>query len=153
MEAETLHSVAIPEQEVMIFSGRVIAEHVPYEDYLTGQYGRHTEWIYGMVIAMSPVSILHDQLGRFLAILFTTYLDLTTGGMVFQDPVVMKAAPDLPARQPDIQVLLPDRLSYVEEVQVVGPANLVVEIVLPESVRRDRGEKFREYERAGVDEY
>ena len=153
MEAETLHSVAIPEQEVMIFSGRVIAEKVSYEDYLSGQYGRHTEWIYGMVIVMSPIHEAHDGLTRFLSAVFDTYLELTTGGRVLQDPMVMKPGDDFPGRQPDIQVLLPDRLSLLQETQVAGPANLVVEIVSLESVRRDRGEKFREYERAGVDEY
>jgi Uma2 family endonuclease len=34
-----------------------------------------------------------------------------------------------------------------------GPADLVVEVVSPESVSRDRGDKFIEYEAAGVEEY
>lgn len=34
-----------------------------------------------------------------------------------------------------------------------GPADLVIEIVSPESVLRDRGEKYAEYEAGGVREY
>lgn len=141
-------------EEIDGLSGeRVIARNVSYEDYLTGKYGRHTEWVNEVVIAMSPVSIKHGRLGNFLEELFKWYLVFTTGGEVFHDPVVMKSAPDLPGRQPDIQVVLPDRAHYIQENQVAGPANLVVEIVSPESVNRDRGIKFAEYEKGGVDEY
>lgn len=69
------------------------------------------------------------------------------------DPFVMRAKPELPARQPDLQVILPDRMHFIQENQVAGPANMVVEIVSPESSRRDRGEKHEEYEQGGVDEY
>lgn len=153
VNTENLHPLVISEQDVLILSGKVIAENISYEDYLTGKYGEHTEWVYGVVVAMSPVSILHDRLGSFLRMLFSTILSLTTGGEVFQDPVVMKSSPNLPGRQPDIQVILPDRAHFIEHNQIAGPANLVVEIVSPESVDRDRGTKFEEYEKGGVDEY
>lgn len=153
MAAENLQHKAIDERDVMVFSGKIIAENVSYEDYLTGKYGRHIEWIYGVVIAMSPINVKHDGLSRFTSTLFDTYLALTTGGRVLQDPMVMKAAPDLPGRQPDIQIILPDRAHFIQENEVAGPANLVVEIVSPESVKRDRGEKFDEYEKGGVQEY
>jgi Uma2 family endonuclease len=153
IQTDKLHPLVIAEEDILILSGKVIAENITYEDYLTGKYGRHTEWVYGVVIAMSPVSIPHDRLGFFLRMLFSTYLKLTTGGNVFGDPVVMKSTPDLPGRQPDIQVVLPDRAHFIEHNQVAGPANLVVEIVSPESVDRDRGTKFEEYEKGGVDEY
>ncbi|MBZ0278543.1 MAG: Uma2 family endonuclease, partial [Anaerolineae bacterium] len=102
---------------------------------------------------MSPINQQHDSLSRFLSALFDTYLDLTTGGRVLQEPMVMKPAPDLPGREPDLQVLLPDRMHFLQETQVAGPANLVVEIISPESGARDRGDKFHEYEKGGVDEY
>ena len=34
-----------------------------------------------------------------------------------------------------------------------GPADLVVEIISPESRARDRGDKFYEYEQGGIPEY
>lgn len=34
----------IEDQSVMIFSGKVLARDVPYEEYLAGGFGQHTEW-------------------------------------------------------------------------------------------------------------
>ncbi len=137
----------------LAYSGKVVAQDVSYEEFLSGSYGRHAEWIFGAVIAMSPVSLKHVHLVAFLRALFQTYLELTGGGEVLDDSFVMRSAEDLPGRQPDLQVVLPDRLHYLQENQMAGPANLVVEVVSPESVQRDRGEKFREYEQGGVLEY
>jgi Uma2 family endonuclease len=36
---------------------------------------------------------------------------------------------------------------------MVGPADICIEVVSPESVARDYGDKFVEYEKAGVREY
>ena len=131
----------------------ILAQGVAFEDYLNGKYGVHTEWIDGVVIAMSPVSAQHDSLARFLDDLLGWYLELTDGGRVLREPMVMKPTPDSPAREPDLQVLRADRLHLLKENLVAGAANLVVEIVSPESFTRDRGVKFEEYERGGVDEY
>jgi Uma2 family endonuclease len=57
------------------------------------------------------------------------------------------------AREPDLQVILPEHLERVKDTLLDGPADLVVEIVSPESTERDRGDKFAEYERGGVAEY
>jgi Uma2 family endonuclease len=154
MEEQTGNVIATDYDEIDGLSGeRVIARNVPYEEYLSGKYGRHTEWVNEVVIAMSPVSEVHDSLTLFLLVLLDYYVQLTGGGRVLHEPMVMKAAPHLPGREPDIQVLLPDRMKYLQATQVAGPANLVIEVVSPESVKRDRGEKFDEYEKGGVQEY
>jgi len=136
-----------------LYGGKIVAENVAYEDYLSGTYGIHAEWINGVVIEMSPIEEAHDALSRFASALFDTYLELTTGGRVLQDPMVMKLSPTSPGRQPDLQVLLPDRMHLLKSTEVAGAANLVVEIVSQESVKRDRGDKFEEYEQGGVQEY
>ena len=46
-----------------------------------------------------------------------------------------------------------EHLHRLGDTYLTGPADLAVEIVSPESVGRDRGEKFYEYERAGISEY
>ena len=134
-------------------SGDVIASNVTFEDFLTAFDGQHVEWINGEVIAMSPVSEKHNDLTGFLITLFRLFLSMGPGGRVFHDPMAMRAHPDLPARSPDIAVVLPDNYSIIQNNQLTGPANLVIEIVSPESHRRDRVEKFAEYERGGVPEY
>jgi Uma2 family endonuclease len=102
---------------------------------------------------MSPVSVKHNDLTGFLITLFRLLLPQIGGGRVFHDPVVMRAKPDLPGRSPDIAVVLADNFGIIRENQLAGPADLVIEVVSPESHRRDRVEKFAEYEQGGVPEY
>lgn len=134
-------------------SGEVIARDVPYDDFLTRFDGQRVEWINGTVITMSPVSSTHNDVSVFLITLFSFYVKQTGGGRVFHDPMVMRPTPESPARSPDVQVVLPGGQAVISDHAVNGPADLVVEIVSPESQRRDRVEKFSEYERGGVREY
>lgn len=134
-------------------SGEIVAENVSYDDFLRGSYGEHVEWYKGYVIAMAGIDQRHDALTNFFTVLLDIYLDLTGGGRCLRDPMVMRTYPNLPVRAPDIQVLLPEKLHFIQQLEVVGPADLILEIVSPGSERRDRVEKFSEYERAGVPEY
>jgi len=65
----------------------------------------------------------------------------------------MKTGPNLPGREPDVMFLLQEHLNRLRSTYLEGPADLVVEIISPESVGGDRGEKFLEYEAGGVPEY
>ncbi len=56
-------------------------------------------------------------------------------------------------REPDLMFVAQERIDVVKPNYLDGPADLLVEIVSPESIGRDRGEKFVEYEAAGVREY
>src|SRR5215813_14066684 len=118
-----LEQTDLKERERM-YGGKILAEHVPYEEYLTGKYGIHAEWVYGVIVEMSPVGRKHNRLDEFLILIFRTYLELTAGGEVLHDPFVMKPSAELPGRQPDIQVILLDRLSMLKENEMAGPANL-----------------------------
>ena len=60
---------------------------------------------------------------------------------------------DKPAREPDLLVILNDHADRIKENRVEGAVDIAVEIVSPESTVRDRGDKFDEYEAAGVPEY
>lgn len=136
-----------------LIAERIIAEDVPYAVYLAGDYGERVEWFDGKVLAMSAVSVRHELLTQWLKTLFRAYLDVAGGGVVLGDPVVMRSRADLPARQPDVMVILPDRTEFIGTQEVAGPANLVVEVVSPGSESTDRGAKFREYEQGGVTAY
>jgi Uma2 family endonuclease len=134
-------------------SGEIIARDVTYEEFLQRFDGEFVEWVNGLVIKMASIDRKHDALSGFFRILLSAYLDLSGGGQVLQDPMVMRPRPDLPGRVPDIQVLLPTSLHFVLDNQVAGPADLVVEIISPGSERRDCFEKFSEYERGSIKEY
>ena len=67
--------------------------------------------------------------------------------------VPMKVGSNQPAREPDLMFISSEHVSRIKATYVDGAADLVVEIVSPESTTRDRGTKLTEYEAAGVPEY
>lgn len=134
-------------------AGNVLAQDVPYERFLRQYEGQHVEWVNGVVIAMASIDERHDALVEFLRILFKAYFGKAGGGRSLGDPMVMRLAAVPSARAPDIQVLLPERLHQLHQNEVVGPANLVIEIVSAGSRRTDSIDKRREYELGGVPEY
>jgi Uma2 family endonuclease len=60
---------------------------------------------------------------------------------------------DNETRQPDIVMIHRSREEIVEERGIVGAPDLVVEIISPNSAKRDRLQKKEIYERSGVPEY
>lgn len=129
----------------------IIATGVTWDDYMEKYAADFAEWIDGVVIKMAPVRLKHNQLSVFLVLLFGNFLSRTGGGEVLTEPVVMKLSHS--SREPDVQVVLPSHLERLTDTYVDGPADLVVEIISPESDIRDRVEKFSEYQAGGVPEY
>jgi Uma2 family endonuclease len=56
-------------------------------------------------------------------------------------------------RAPDILFLASEHQGRIRGTYVDGPADLVIEVVSPDSEVRDRREKLLEYEAAGISEY
>jgi Uma2 family endonuclease len=133
-------------------SGEVIASEVSWDDYMRLYAADHAEWIEGEVVRMSPVTYTHNRLSLLLSSLLQFYLDATDEGELMREPFVMRLR-GISAREPDLQVVLKANAGRRRETYVDGPADLVIEIVSPESDTRDRVEKFAEYERGGVPEY
>lgn len=114
----------------------------------------HAEWVDGEVRVMSPVRPSHQHVVVFLASLLSWWTARRLpGAVLLTEPVILKLPGDLPAYSPDILLLLPENGERERETHVVGPADLVVEVISPESRARDRGEKFENYEKAGVREH
>jgi Uma2 family endonuclease len=74
-------------------------------------------------------------------------------GRVITSRIVMRPKPMLPAREPDVMFIANENLRRVRDTSVEGPADLVVEVISPESRTRDTIDKFREYEAGGIPEY
>lgn len=136
--------------------GNVVAVGVP-EDLYMRDYAEHfCEWIEGTVIKMSPVKLRHNWIKNYLLTLIEAYFELEPIGKVIDAPFVMRlkvAEERYRRREPDIQVILDSNDNELTETMMDGPADIVVEVVSPESRERDYGEKLHEYEAVGVPEY
>jgi len=121
------------------------------EEFFRATMGQWAEWVDGEVIYMSPVSVRHSTLLVWLTHLLSSWCDFRQVGKVLTEPFVMKLARSV--RSPDLMVVRREHLERLKETYLDGPADLVVEIVSPESVSRDYREKTAEYAEAGVPEY
>ncbi len=137
--------------EQLYLSGEVIASNISWEEYMEKHAADFAEWIDGLVIKMTPVRYKHNQFSVFFVDLFRQYLSRTGGGEVLVAPFVMRLSKS--SREPDVQVVLPANVARIKETYLDGPADLVIEIISPDSDSRDRVEKFTEYQAGGVPEY
>ena len=126
-----------------------------YEEFLREYDGRYAEFVDGEVIKPMSVTQAHDLLMGFLRTLLTFYTATKKLGRICGEPYQMKMVLDgkIKGREPDIFFIKTENLDRVKEQFFDGGADLVVEIVSPESVVRDTQDKFEEYEAACVKEY
>ncbi|MBI4617846.1 MAG: Uma2 family endonuclease [Planctomycetes bacterium] len=124
-----------------------------YEDYLALDVEAGiAEWVDGEVTTSMPTEI-HQIVVAFLIQVLGLFVRAMHLGKVHVAPRPMRARPGGPGREPDVFFVATEHLDRLEEQQLVGPADLAVEVVSDDSVGRDRAEKFYEYEAAGVREY
>lgn len=125
-----------------------------YEDFLAlVDEGIQAEWVHGEAIIFMPPKIRHQLIAGFLYSLLSLFVHRRGLGVVLFAPTEMRAFPTSPAREPDVLFIAREHLERLTERRVAGPADLVVEILSEESARRDRTDKFYEYQEAGVREY
>ena len=100
---------------------------------------------------MSPTSIQHNRLQKFLSHVLNEFVEEHKLGEVFGEQVEMR----LGAQRyvPDVSFVASEHLDRVKPTRIEGPADLVVEITSPDTAGRDWGVKMRDYEQAGVREY
>ncbi len=130
------------------------ARKVSYEEFLqTCDEDTLAEWVDGEVVMTSPASRRHQDIGDLLVAILRPYVEQRDLGQVISAPFQMKTGPSLGGREPDVLFIAREHLNRLRDTYLDGPADLVVEVVSPESRLRDRGEKLAEYEMGGVREY
>lgn len=129
-------------------------EPVSYEAFLERlDEDQWAEWVEGRIVTLSPASEAHQELKGFLVTLLRRFVRRRKLGRVLDAPFQVKLGPELPGREPDILFVRAERVHLFRSRYFDGAPDVVVEIVSPDSRVRDRGEKFYEYEAAGVREY
>lgn len=125
-----------------------------YEEYLEwSDEDSHAEWVDGEVIVHMPPRNEHQELVGFLFALVREFVNLFDVGRVQIAPFEVKLWPGGPSREPDIFFLKQENLHRLGSKRLEGPPDLIIEVVSPDSVHRDRDEKYHEYAQAGVPEY
>lgn len=129
------------------------AAKISYEEFLKLYDGKFAEWVEGDVEMGMSVSQQHADDSGFLETLLRFFADARDLGKVYSAPFQMRLADQERGREPDVMFISKENEHRLTPQYLDGPADIAIEILSPESVGRDRGEKFVEYEAAGVREY
>src|SRR5258708_21270974 len=134
-----------------------LKEKISFRDYLktyNGVEGVRTEWVAGTVESYVMTNNLsHQRLLGFLFTLFNLFLDRKHLGEVIIAGFPIYVGDDKPAREPDLMVILSAHRERIKSTYLDGIADIVVEIVSPESGERDHGTKYIENGTLGIPEY
>lgn len=134
-------------------SGEIIATGVSEAEYLDKYAAHFCEWVNGTVIKMAPATFRHNMIIGYLYMLLNAYFDLNPIGIISLSPFLQRLINIGVNREPDLMVILNTNPATLTSTAVDGAADICIEVVSPESVARDRGDKFEEYEKGGVGEY
>lgn len=110
------------------------------------------ELIDGKLVRRSAPAPKHQRLSRKLIVAFDSYINQNNLGEVFYSPIDV-FFDDYNVPQPDVVFIPKDNESIITENGIEGVPALVVEIISPSSIVRDRVIKKDLYERFGVPEY
>jgi Uma2 family endonuclease len=111
------------------------------------------EWVAGEIVEMPPAHEDHQDTGLFLITFLLLYIQRHGLGRIFYAPFLMRLAQKPSGREPDLVFVRTEHVGRIKPTYLDGPADLVVEIVSPDSVSRDYREKLAEYEAAKIPEY
>jgi len=132
-----------------------VNQKITYGEFLRQYDGQYAEYVDGEVIKPMSVTQRHDDLARFLQALLRFFVEERKLGKIHGEPYQMKMLIDgkIKGREPDIFFVKTENFDRIGEQFFDGAADLVIEVISPESVTRDTQDKFEEYEIVGVKEY
>lgn len=130
-------------------------QKLSYEEFLVEYDGQYAEYVDGEVIKPMSVTQRHDDITLFLKALLRFFVEAKKLGKIHGEPYQMKIVLDdkIKGREPDIFFVKTENLDKLGEQYFEGGADLVIEVISPESIIRDTQDKFEEYQKAGVKEY
>lgn len=110
------------------------------------------ELLDGVLLMHSPANVGHEDCFAFLLGLLRAFVSPLRLGRVFgsRTPMVLD---DERRFEPDLLFIKTENLHRLGEVELRGPADLVIEILSPATREYDLGEKRRAYAEGGVPEY
>jgi Uma2 family endonuclease len=127
---------------------------ISFEEFMAwADEDTHAEWVDGEIVLMAPSNVEHLDLLGFLYSLVSGHACANDLGHVFFAGLLMRLRTRPSGREPDLVFIAAAHADRLRETYLDGPADLVAEIVSPDSVERDRVDKLAEYEAAGIPGY
>ena len=114
--------------------------------------GQKADLIEGVIYMASPDNLAAGDLFLWLISLMYDYVARHELGNVFGSRIAFRLSPHN-SPEPDIAFVLKKRLHWRRKSRFEGPPDLAIEIVSPESVRRDYVLKRKLYQKYKVPEY
>ncbi|MFS0644031.1 Uma2 family endonuclease [Siminovitchia sp. 179-K 8D1 HS] len=122
-----------------------------YNDYAAIDDGNTYELVDGHLELMSPApTIIHQLVSGELFKKFSQSCE--SDYIILPAPVDVILAPT-EVRQPDLAIVHRNRLDILSQRAVEGAPDLVVEILSPGTLKRDKIDKLRTYAKYGIPEY
>lgn len=110
------------------------------------------ELINGELVQKSSPSPRHQLISGNLYVAIKSHASEKKLGTVLYAPVDV-FIDDYNAPQPDLLFIKTEHKTYITKDGVFGPPDIVIEILSPSSITRDRIDKMRIYRRFGIPEY
>lgn len=126
-------------------------ERYTYDDYQQLPEGAPYELIHGHLVMSPSPSTQHQRLVRRLTRALENSM-LKRGGEVFFAPMDVHLSDDTVV-QSDVLYISPDRSDRIEEQEINGAPDLVMEVASPSTSHLDAFDKKQLYELHGVQEY
>lgn len=126
-----------------------------YQDYLLipDELGYHFEIIDGMLSKEPAPNVMHQRVSRRLQRILEDYFwNVDPGGEVFNAPLDVTFL-DVNVVQPDLLYVSSEDKHIIKDTHIQGAPRLVVEILSPSTSRKDRMQKMRIYQSAGIRHY
>jgi Uma2 family endonuclease len=128
-----------------------------YEDYqsLPESMEKRYELLDGDIKMVPAPTTQHQFVSSNLEFIVHAFIKEQKLGYILYAPVdvVFGTGDGREAAQPDIIFVRRDRKEIIAEAEVLGPPDLIVEVLSPGTEARDRGYKMHLYGRYGVEEY
>ncbi len=128
------------------------AKRWTYEEYYKLDDDRRYEIIGGNLLMAPAPDTWHQDWSRKLFRLIDRFVTKNNRGEVFYAPIDI-VLDEQNTVQPDIVFIATPNLQIIQRRAIFGVPELLVELVSPSSVRRDRYDKKALYARFGVKEY
>jgi Uma2 family endonuclease len=123
-----------------------------YDDFCVLVPHAKADLMDGVIYIASPEGTDANELFVWLLRILADYLDSRGLGKVFGSRVALRLG-EKNGPEPDLAIVLTEHLDRVLPGHILGPCDLAMEIVTPDSAERDYKNKRERYEQAGVLEY